>query len=46
MGTRLAEMRPPLAVVLVRRGQIAESGAVGRRSAANTIAVTPGDRGR
>jgi CubicO group peptidase (beta-lactamase class C family) len=41
---RASQNAPALAVVLVRRGQIAESGAVGRRSAENTIAVTSGDR--
>jgi hypothetical protein len=41
---RASQNAPALAVVLVRRGQVAESGAVGRRSANNPISVTTGDR--
>jgi CubicO group peptidase (beta-lactamase class C family) len=41
---RASQNAPALAVVMVRRGQIAEIGAAGRRSADNTISVTNGDR--
>ena len=41
---RASQNAPALAVVLVRRGQVAESGAVGRRSAGNDTSVTIADR--
>ena len=41
---RASQGAPALAVVLVRRGQIAEMGAVGRRSASSGVQVTTSDR--
>ena len=41
---RASQNAPALAVVVVRRGQIAELGAVGLRSANNSIQVTTADR--
>jgi CubicO group peptidase (beta-lactamase class C family) len=41
---RASQNAPALAVVVVRRGQVAEFGAGGRRSANNPISVTTGDR--
>ena len=41
---RASQNAPALAVILVRRGQVAELAAVGRRSANNSIQVTTADR--
>ena len=41
---RASQNAPALAVIVVRRGQIAEFGAVGRRAANNSIQVTTADR--
>jgi CubicO group peptidase (beta-lactamase class C family) len=41
---RASQDAPALAVIVIRRGQVAEMAAIGRRSAANNIQVTTADR--